>query len=274
MIEKNTFFMRHTDYLDLFFKLIEKFVIPYHQAQITGLERIPDVPLLYIGNHNGAMLSVDSFIFLSFIHKKFGINSYYPYYMIHNKLLKMPVIGALLEEGGAIRASHDNAHKLLVEGHKIMAYPGGDLESMRPFSQRNKIKFSGRDGYIRLALRENIPIVPVVTAGAHSVYMVIDDMQWLAKLIHSEIWLQTHAWPLTLSIPWGLTLGPVLYFHYPAKITIEVLEPVYFERVGEKAATDQEWVKECALRIETIMQTCLTKITTDNLINDKNYKCL
>ena len=139
MIE-NHYFVRHTDYLDFVLNLVEKYVIPYHQAKITGLERIPDVPLLYVGNHNGAMVSIDSFIFLAFIFKKLGINAY-PYYLIHNKLLKIPLMGKLLKKGGAICASHDNAHNLLAEGHKIMVYPGGDLESMRPFSQRNKIKF-------------------------------------------------------------------------------------------------------------------------------------
>ena len=253
---------RDINFLDFILKNIEKYVIPYHKATVTGLEKIPETPVLFVGNHNGAMISVDTFIFLSILYKKYGIEKF-PYYLIHEKLLEIPVLNELLKMGGAIHSKHENAHKIISSGYNAMVYPGGDYESMRPFRDRNKIIFSGRQGYIRLALRENIPIVPVVAGGAHSVYYVIDDLKWLAKLINSRSFLRSNVWPLTLSIPWGLTLGPIIFFPYPAKINIQVLEPIQFSRSGEEAASDKEYVADCALKVESLMQDTLTELATE-----------
>jgi 1-acyl-sn-glycerol-3-phosphate acyltransferase len=252
---------REVELIEFILKNVEKYVIPYHKASVNGLEKIPENPVLFVGNHNGAMVSIDSFIFLSMLYKKFGI-SRFPYYLIHEKLLEIPVLKSLLKKVGAVLSNHENAHEVLSAGNNAMVYPGGDYESMRPFRDRNKIIFAGRTGYIRLALRENIPVVPVVTAGAHSVYYIIDDLKWLAKLINSRTFFRTNAWPLTISIPWGLTLGPVFFFPYPAKIIIEVLDPVIFSRSGEEASQDEKYVSECSLKVEYLMQKALTRLTS------------
>ena len=68
-------------------------------------------------------------------------------------------------------------------------------------------------------------------------------------------------WPLTLSIPWGVTLGPAPpHFPLPSRILLEVLEPIAFERTGPDAANDTDYVAECAALVETRMQTALDQL--------------
>jgi 1-acyl-sn-glycerol-3-phosphate acyltransferase len=232
----------------------------YFRSSVKGMYRIPPGPGLFVGNHNAALLTPDSFIFATEICEKKGVQEV-PYGLGHEITISIPFIHHFLVPLGAVRASHDCAHRLFQQNKKVLVYPGGDYDVMRPFRHRNKIIFGGRKGYIRLALRENVPIIPVVTAGAHSVYIIIDDMRWLAKLLRLDRLFRMNVFPLTLSIPWGLTLGPLIFFiPYPSKISIEILEPVYFQHTGTDAANDDSYVSDCANRVEGLMQSALDRM--------------
>ncbi|KPA14659.1 phospholipid/glycerol acyltransferase [Candidatus Magnetomorum sp. HK-1] len=234
----------------------------YFSSTVRGIYRIPEGPGLFVGNHNAAMLTPDSFIFASELCLMKGVKEV-PYGLGHEVTISFPFIKQFIVPLGAVRASHDNAHRLFKQRKKVIVYPGGDYDAMRPFRHRNKIIFGGRKGYIRLALRENVPIIPVVTAGAHSVYIIIDDMRWLARWLRLDRIARIKVFPLTLSIPWGLTLGPLFFFiPYPSKISIEVLDPIYFKPTGPEAAQNEKYVLECAERVETIMQNSLDRMVT------------
>jgi len=239
----------------------------YFRSTVKGIYRIPEGPGLFVGNHNAAMLTPDSFIFASELCQIKGIKEV-PYGLGHEVTISFPFIKQFIVPLGAVRASHDNAHRLFKQNKKVIVYPGGDYDAMRPFRHRNKIVFGGRKGYIRLALREKVPIIPVVTAGAHSVYIIIDDMRWLARLLHLDRIARIKVFPLTLSIPWGVTLGPLIFFiPYPSKISIEVLNPIHFNPSGPEAAKDDAYVKECAHNVETIMQNSLDRMVK----KEKNF---
>ena len=254
-------------------KLIEKiapyvhFILRnYFRSTVKGIYRIPEGPALYVGNHNAAMLVPDSFIFASEICMKKGVRAV-PYGLGHEVTISLPFIHQFIVPLGAVRASHENAHQLFQHQKKVIVYPGGDIDAMRPFRHRNKIIFGERKGYIRLALRENVPIIPLVTAGAHSVYIIIDDMRWLARLLRLDKFARIKVFPLTLSIPWGLTLGPLpLFFFipYPSKISIEILDPIYFNPSGPEMAQDDQYVRECAQLVETTMQIALDRMVDEN----------
>jgi len=246
-------------------RLVETFAVPYHRAEVRGIERVPAGPGLYVGNHNGGAYSIDSFIFGAALFRAHGIDAV-PYGLGHEVAISIPGINELLVPLGAVRGSHDNAQRLFEAGHKVLVYPGGDLDSMRPFRHRHRVVFGGRRGYVRLALRAGVPIVPVVAAGAHSTLMVLDDGRWLAKLLGTNRLFRSKILPVTLCLPWGVSILPLFpYIPLPSRIRIEVLDPIHFERTGEGAAADEDWVRECAALVETRMQTALTRLS-DGLI--------
>ncbi len=186
---------------------VERVVIPYHRADVRGLERIPKGPGLYVANHNAGLLTIDTFIFCAVVFRARGTQDL-PFILAHDRLLENPLFNQLLIPLGAIRADPNNAKRLFARGYKVLDYPGGEIDAMRPFRERNRIKFDGRVGYVRLALRHDIPLIPVVAAGAHSTFFVIDDLPWLARLLRVDELFRIRTWPLTMSLPWGLTLGP------------------------------------------------------------------
>ena len=232
----------------------------YHRATVSGLERIPAGPALYVGNHNAGAYSPDTLIFCAAAYHRYGIQAV-PFGMAHEVLLRWPVIHQLLCPLGALRASHRNLDCALAAGHKVLVYPGGDLDAGRPFLRRHEIVFGGRRGYIRAALRNRVPIVPVVTAGAHGAVIIIDDLRWLARLLDLDRRVRLKVWPLTFSVPWGITIGfPPPFIPFPTRVQIEVLDPITFEPTGPDAATDECWIRRCAARVERAMQSALTRL--------------
>lgn len=235
----------------------------YFDADVRGLERIPAGPCLYVANHNGGLLTVDSFIFAAAVYEALGIDGV-PYGLGHEVAIGLPIIHQLLVPLGAVRASHDNAHRLFERGDKVIVYPGGDYDAMRPYRHRDRVVFGGRHGYMRLALRAGVPIVPVVAAGAHETCLVIDDLRWLAAALRLDKLLRIKVWPIALSLPWGLTMGPIPpHLPLPTPILIEALAPIVFERTGIEAAADEDYVDACAARVEGAMQETLTRLADE-----------
>jgi 1-acyl-sn-glycerol-3-phosphate acyltransferase len=131
---------------------------------------------------------------------------------------------------------------------------------MRPWRDRDKIRFAGRQGYVRLALSAGVPIVPVVAAGAQQTLVILSDGQRLARALGFDRLFRLKAWPIALALPWGLLIAPLPFIPWPSRILIEVLPPIRFDRSGPKAAADAGYVTECAAQVEQTMQACLTRL--------------
>ena len=229
---------------------------------VRGLDRIPKGPALYVGNHNGS-LSWDSFTFFGAVYEHGGVDEV-PYALGHELTLMLPGFHQLFVPLGAVRASHENAHRVFERGNKLLVYPGSDFDVFRAYRDRNRVIFGPRRGYIRLALRESVPIIPVVSVGAHEVFYVINDGQWLAKNLGLKKLFRTNTWPIALSIPWGLTIGPPPPFiPWPSKFYQEALEPISFERTGTEAASDTTYVDRCHDRVLTAMQTAMDRLAEE-----------
>jgi 1-acyl-sn-glycerol-3-phosphate acyltransferase len=238
---------------------------PYHRAEVRGLERIPrQQGVMYVGNHNGYPYMTEFFIFTSALFAQLGIRRY-PYILAHDFSLKLPLVNQFLTSYGCIRAERGNASRVLDQGESLLIYPGGDAELMRPYRERTRLRFEGRTGYVRLALQHNRPIVPVVAVGGHSTALILDDLRWLAELSGAKRMLRVGAWPLMLSVPWGLTLGPFVppYLPWPSRIIIEVLDPIVFPPASRAGMTEKAWTRACADRVERTMEDALLRLEAE-----------
>jgi 1-acyl-sn-glycerol-3-phosphate acyltransferase len=254
---KNKLDQRSVAWIERAAALVEQHVVPYHRAEVAGVERIPSGPALYVGNHNGGMMSMDTFVLGAAVFRARGMQDLF-FALAHDSVVDPPILGPVLRQLGAVRAHPEIAWRLFDAGYKVLVYPGGDVEAMRPYRERFKVKFAGRRGYIRMALRCNVPIIPVVSAGSHGTFLVLDDLPGLARLIGADRRMRLSRWPLILSLPWGVTLGPgIPYWPWPTQILIEVLEPIYFQRTGLDASRDEAYVRRCAAHVEWRLQQTL-----------------
>jgi 1-acyl-sn-glycerol-3-phosphate acyltransferase len=247
--------------------IFKRTIWPYHRAEVRGLDRIPrHHGVIYVGNHNGYPYMTEFYLLTSAIFEKYGM-SRYPYILGHDFTLSLPLANQFLTRYGCVRASRLNARRVLDLDESLLIYPGGDEELMRPHRDRARLKFQGRAGHVRLALAYNKPIIPVVAVGGHSTALILDDLHWIAEAIGVKRKLRVSAWPLMLSIPWGLTLGPFIppYLPWPSKIIVEVLEPIVFPSASSVGVDEPTWVRTCALRLEGILEAALQRLEAERV---------
>jgi 1-acyl-sn-glycerol-3-phosphate acyltransferase len=234
----------------------------WFQPEIRGLERVPEGPALLVGNHSGGTMSPDSFVLGVALYRARGVE-FVPYWLAHDMVVSLPLFRQMVPLG-VVRASSAMAHEVFAAGRKVLVYPGGEQDTLRPWAERDRIVFAGRTGYIRLALRERVPVVPIVVAGAHEVLVIIGGGEALARMLLTKPLFRVKTWPLTLSLPWGLLPGPPpLYLPFPVRMLGEVLEPIEFDPAGPDAAADDAYVRRCDDLVRARMQAALSRLAAE-----------
>lgn len=235
----------------------------YLQAEVRGLPHTRHGPSLFVGNHNAGALAPEIFLFGRALYRAYGLAAV-PYGLAHELVGRFPPLSRALIPIGAVRASHANAARLYERGASILVYPGGDEDALRSSTRRDQIVFGARRGYMRLALRHGVPIVPVVTAGAHDVFRVLYEGQHIARWLKLDRLLRMKMFPVMLSVPWGLTIGfPLPFVPMPTRVLIEIMEPIRFARSGQAAADDAPFVESCHQVVLAQMQACLTRLARE-----------
>lgn len=190
----------------------------YHRYTIEGMEHLDgDRPMLIAGYH-GRPLALDMCMFTVAFYDRFG---YLPHGIVHRGLEQVPILkrftdgcGFVTDDGPAMRAAVAN-------GEHIVVTPGGGQEGCRTFLDRYRVAWQGRLGYVRLAARYGLPIVPVAGAGADDTYIGLVDAEALGRAIGVP-----HRWAFALWIG----LGPFGIYPYsppfPVRIRQYVGKPV------------------------------------------------
>jgi 1-acyl-sn-glycerol-3-phosphate acyltransferase len=211
----------------------------YFRADVKGLHHIPsEGPVLLVGNHSGGNLTPDTTVFTLAFTTYFGVERKF-YQLAHNLVLAMPML-SFLRKYGTVAAGRSNAQKALQSGAAVLVYPGGDYEVHRPSWEGSKVDFDGRKGFIRLALEEDVPIVPIVSAGGQETALFLSRGEGLAKLLRLDKLFRLKVLPISIAAPWGLNVGDMLgHLPLPAKISVRALKAIYLrDEFGEDPDVD------------------------------------
>jgi 1-acyl-sn-glycerol-3-phosphate acyltransferase len=202
----------------------------YFRADVKGMEKIPaEGPVLLVGNHSGGNVTPDTLVFSLAFATYFGVERRF-FQLAHNLVLAMPGLGTL-RKYGTVAASHGNARKALETGAALLVYPGGDYEVHRPSWESAKVDFGGRKGWIRLALDNDVPVVPLVALGGQETALFLTRGERLAKLLRLDKMFRLKVLPISLAVPWGLNVGDMLsHWPLPAKISMRALDPIDLEK--------------------------------------------
>jgi 1-acyl-sn-glycerol-3-phosphate acyltransferase len=147
-----------------------------------------------------------------------------PVYGLADHLFKtLPVVGTLWSRAGGVVAHPDNAYRLLREQRQlVLVFPEGSKGPGKPYSERYQLRRFGRGGFVQLAMRAGVPVVPIAVVGAEESMPIMFNLAPLARLLGLP-----YA-PVTANmLLFGLPLGAVGYL--PAKFKLRVLDPVHFD---------------------------------------------
>jgi 1-acyl-sn-glycerol-3-phosphate acyltransferase len=215
----------------------------YFRAEVKGFERIPEEgPVLLVGNHSGGNMTPDSMVFMLAFNTYFGVER--PVFALaHSLVTSWPIIGKLASKWGIITAGPKAAKAALELGNSVLVYPGGDVDTHRPWKARHQIRFDNRRGFLKLAKEAGVPIVPVVSVGGQDTFFPITDGRKVAQALQLDRLARLKVMPVSLALPWGLNVGDFLgHIPLPAKIRMEVLEPIdVVDKFGDEADSEEAY---------------------------------
>jgi 1-acyl-sn-glycerol-3-phosphate acyltransferase len=189
------------------------------RVEWEGLGKIPEGPALLVANHAGAIPS-DAPVIMHGIEEELGR----PVYGLADHLFKtVPVVGTLWSRAGGVIAHPDNAYRLLREQRQlVLVFPEGSKGPGKTYGERYKLRRFGRGGFVQIAMRAGVPVVPIAVVGAEESMPIMFNVAPLAKLLGLP-----YA-PITANaLLFGPLLGAVAYL--PAKFKLRVLDPVHFD---------------------------------------------
>jgi 1-acyl-sn-glycerol-3-phosphate acyltransferase len=225
----------------------------WFRGEVRGLGNVPEEgPVLLVGNHSGGNLTPDTLVFTLAFSTYFGVERAF-HQLAHNLVLSYPGL-SFLRKYGTVAASHENARRALRAGAAVLVYPGGDWEVHRSSRERNRVDFGGRKGFIRLAVEQDVPIVPVVAIGGQETALFLSRGDNLARLLRLDRIFRLKVLPISLALPWGLNVGDMLgHIPLPAKITVEALPPIHLrEEFGPRPDVDEVYAHVHRLMQDTL----------------------
>jgi len=250
---------RNPDVIKFWMPVWEWLYRDYFRVQTEGWHHIPpEGKMLIVGSHNGGMASPDTSMFMYDWFRKFGYERL-AYGLMHPMGWKFPALAQQAAQVGAILAHPKMAIAALQRGAAVLVYPGGAEDMFRPHNLRHKIYFAGRKGFIKLALREEVPIIPIISHGAHDTLIILADFYQQLRQLYKWGFPQLldpniGVFPIYLGLPWGLGIGPLPNIPLPIKIHTRVCAPIVFERYGREVASDRDYVDACYEKVCTQMQ--------------------
>ena len=219
----------------------------YFRAEWEGLDRIPaSGGALLVANHAGAIPS-DAPVIMHGIETELER----PCYGLADELFKsLPVVGTGWARAGGVLAHPDNAYRLLREQEQLaLVFPEGTKGTGKTYDQRYRLRRFGRGGFVQIAMRAGVPIIPIAVVGAEESMPILFNAQRLAKLVGAP-----YA-PITANMLAFGPLGAALWF--PAKFKLRVLDPIHFDVPPDQARYSRNVVMDEAERIRQLIQEAL-----------------
>lgn len=240
----------------------------YFKVTTDGWHHLPaDGSMLIVGSHNGGLLAPDTLMFMVDWFRKFGAHR--PVYgLMHPNVWMLPIYSHLTVKLGAVMAHPKMASAALQQGAAVLVYPGGAQDLWRLHKERDRIHFVGRKGFIKLALREKVPIIPAISHGAHDTLIVLADFYKELRQLHDwgmpwPFGFDPMVFPIYLGLPWGLAIGPLPNIPLPVPIHTRICPPIEFDRYGREAALDRDYVDACYEKVCTLMQRELDTLVAE-----------
>ena len=209
----------------------------WFRMEIEGWEHLPEPPVLLIGIHSGAPFVWDAWTVGIQWWRRFGTDR--PLHgTAHDALMAAPLIGSYFRRMGVLPAAPDSIASALEAGHDVALWPGGEIDSLRPWTDRDEAVLAGRKGFIRMAVNAGVPIVPIATVGGPDSMPVLARGRRLARALQLDKVARLKMFPISIQAPWGISPAILPELPLPTKIRTAFQAPVKLSRDPAKAKDD------------------------------------
>ena len=233
--------------------LYEPIYSKWFRTEWEGLEKIPTGGgALLVANHAGAIPS-DAPVIMHGIEKELGR----PVYGLADYFFRtVPVVGTLWARAGGVSARPANTYRLLKEQNElVLVFPEGTKGPSKSFTDRYQLRRFGRGGFIEIAMRAGVPVIPIAVTGSEEAMPVLLRLPTLAKA------LGVPYFPITANL---LAFGPLgIVTPFPAKFKLRVLDPVRFDVPADQERYSKSRIMEESELVRTQLQEAVYDMLRD-----------
>jgi len=171
----------------------------YFRYTVEGLHHLDGGRAAMIVGYHGRPIAYDMCMLTVVLYDRLG---YLPHGVVHRGLEVASPLTWAIDALGFITRDGEAFARAVARGEHVMVTPGGGMEGCRDFRSRYHVNWQKRTGYLRLACKYRLPIVPVAAAGADDTYIGLNDAEALGRRLGVP---RKWAWALWTGIgPLGL----------------------------------------------------------------------
>lgn len=204
---------------------LDKLLDSWFRVIVEGAGHLPrDGRVILVANHGGA-LPWDALVLIAALSRGSPALSgtWVPGRevrpLVEDAVMTAPFLGTFLNRLGCVRASQDNATRLLDRGEACLVFPEGEQGLGKNYRRRHQLQRFGRGGFVRLAVRTDTLLLPVAVVGAEDTAPLLGRVDAFSAFFAELLpWL-----PVTPTFP---LLGPLGLLPLPARWRIRIGEPV------------------------------------------------
>ena len=195
------------------------------RVEVRGLENVPRGRALLVANHP---FGWDIALAVNAIHAATGRRVWT---LGEHLWWVIPGLRKLAAKVGVVDGTPENVDRLLQADELVLVLPGGLREAVKPRELRYRLLWGHRYGFVRAAIRNRAPIVPVASFGADGLFDFVGD-----PYARGARWLKKPRFPVPLPrrllpIPHRVHLAYAIGEPIPADLPLEAAgDPVALRR--------------------------------------------
>jgi 1-acyl-sn-glycerol-3-phosphate acyltransferase len=228
-------------------------VVSAYKPYVAGLDNLPsDGRFLLVGNHTQA--GTEALLIPYLVRRRIGIRVR-PLADRRFGNFKGPMAD-VFAAAGAVVGTPDAARELMRSHEPILVFPGGGREINKASDQLYSLMWKGRNGFARLAVENDYPIVPVALVGGDDVYHVLtsSDGRW-ARMTRPLATRLTGDSNMTMPLMRGI--GPTMVPR-PQRMYLRFGEPI--DTTRPKRAVAEKWTETVRDRVKSELETDLAAL--------------
>jgi len=233
-----------------FWEVIFRFMYEdYFKVQFEGIEHLPaEGRGLLVGNHSG-LLPLDGAM-LTMAGVNINPSPRRIRFLATDWFFQIPGLREWCQQTGQVRATLENAKKLLDMDEIVGIYPEGIRGVGKTFRERYRMH-DWHPGFVQLAISTQTPVIPVATVGGDEIFPNFANIKTFAQMLRMPFF------PVTATFPW--LPFPLPFVPLPVRWMMRVHKPIDLGYPPERA-NDRRLCSKIAKELQYQIQRDLNEM--------------
>jgi 1-acyl-sn-glycerol-3-phosphate acyltransferase len=191
------------------------------RVEVRGIEKLPRGRALLVANH---AFGWDVIIPIAEIWRR---TQRRVWVLGEHAWWRFPFLRRLAAAIGTVDGTPENADRLLSRDELVLVLPGGLREAVKPRELRYRLLWGHRYGFVRSAIRNQTPILPLASIGADDLFDFVGN-----AYRRGERWLRRRGVP----VPLPARILPIPHLVRLRYVLGEPIVPPAPETIGDQTA--------------------------------------